>query len=189
MKQNHAGILAFLFLTVVLCGSSSGGLELTKNGRSDFSVYVDASAPPSVLACADTLVRYIREISGARLPVVHETGTEGHRIVFEVGSSTDPGLKVQGLGDEGFRLKTDSGNLFISANTERGVRNALYTFLETYLGCRRYAPTVTVVPKRTTIILPDISTIPITVLPQSCSSRISGEDLMESVETLTTSIT
>ncbi len=57
---------------------------------------------------------------------------------------------------DGFRIKTGRGSLYLTAGTERGIQNAVYTFLETYLGCRKYTPSVTVIPKNATIILPDI---------------------------------
>jgi hypothetical protein len=156
MKWYSAGTLALTLLIGAHYGFASGALELVKNGRSDFSVYVDASASPSVLASADTLRRYIRDISGAQLAFAHKLRKKGHQIIFEVGTCADQGLKIRELGSDGFRIKTDRNNLFITANTERGIQNAVYTFLETYLGCRKYSPTVTVIPKKTTIVLPDI---------------------------------
>ncbi len=156
LKWISAGTLALVLLIGAHGGIAAGALELVTNGRSDFSVFVDVSASPSVLACADTLCRYIRDISGAQLTVVHEQRKEGRQIVFEVGACADQGLKIQELGSEGFRIKTDRHNLFATANTERGIQNAVYTFLETYLGCRKYTPTVTFIPKKETIVLPDI---------------------------------
>jgi alpha-L-fucosidase len=133
-----------------------GGLELVTNGRSDFSIYVGETAPPAALASADTLRDYLERISGARLAIVRAPAAKGRRIVFEIGASADPRLNVAALGSDGFRIRTARGRLFITAGTERGIRNAVYTFLETYLGCRKYRPTVEVVPKRATILLPDI---------------------------------
>ncbi len=156
MKWISAGTLALIFLLGAFGCLNSGTLDLVKNGRSDFSVYVDASESPSVFACADTLCRYIRDVSGARLPIVHELREGGRQIVFEVGACADPGLKLQELGSNGFRIKTNRRSLFLTANTERGIQNALYTLLETCLGCRRYAPTVTFIPKKPTIVLPAI---------------------------------
>jgi hypothetical protein len=151
-----AVILAFVLFIGACRDHDSRGVELVKDGQSDFSVYVDHSASPVLLAGADTLCRYIHDISGARLKITHKLFEEGHQIIFEVGSSADPDLKVRELGNDGFRIKTARGTLFITANTERGVQNAVYTFLETYLGCRKYTPVVTVIPKKTTIVLPDI---------------------------------
>jgi len=133
-----------------------GGIELVTNGRSDFSVNVGSAPTPSVLASADTLRSYIERVSGARLAVLRSRPAKSREIVFEVGESADPRLEIEELGRDGFRIRTDGGRLFITAATERGIRNAVYTFLETYLGCRKYSPTVEVVPRRPTILLPDI---------------------------------
>ena len=156
MKLYFAGTLALVLFSGAFCGVASGALELVKNGRSDFEVYVNASASPSVPAYADTLCRYLREISGARLTVVHKRNKDGHQIVFEIGASEDPDLKTQTLGRDGFRIKTGRRSLFLTADTELGLQHAVYTLLETYLGCRRFTPVVTIIPKRTTVVLPDI---------------------------------
>jgi alpha-L-fucosidase len=133
-----------------------GGLELVANGGSDVRAYVGAAASPPVRAAADTLRGYIERVSGARLPVTHTPEKTGHRIIFEVGTSADQRLNVGKLGSDGFRIRTDRGNLFFTAATESGIQNAVYTFVETYLGCRKYSPTVEVISKRGTILLPDI---------------------------------
>ncbi|UCF05226.1 MAG: DUF4838 domain-containing protein [bacterium] len=156
MKWYQAGIFVFVLLIGAHRSFASGSLELAKDGRSDFSVYVDASSSQSVRAIADTLRRYIRNISGAQLAVIHELRKGGRQIVFEVGKSADQGLNIRELGSDGFRIKTDRSSLFITAQTERGIQNAIYTFLETYLGCRKYTPTVTVIPKQASIVLPGI---------------------------------
>jgi hypothetical protein len=133
-----------------------GGLELVANGRSEFSVYVPAAASPSLRASADTLRTYIEKVSGARLPVIRTPVTKGPRIIFEIGASADPRLGPAGLGRDRFRIRTERKGLIFTAATERGIQNAVYTFLETYLGCRKYSPSVETIPRRATILLPDI---------------------------------
>jgi alpha-L-fucosidase len=136
--------------------AASGSLDLVENRHSAFSVYVAPAAPPSVAAGADTLRRYIRDISGAELAITHELKRNAHQIVLEAGESADRSLAIRALGSDGFRIRTSLGNLFLTAGTERGIQNAVYTFLETYLGCRMYSPTVQIIPKKSTITLPGI---------------------------------
>ena len=135
---------------------AQGAVEIARDGRTDFSVYVSARETALTLAAADTLCHYLRLVSGADLPVTHEIDPAAHQIIFEVGASRDPGLDVAALGRDGFRIKTLNRGLCLTANSDRGIRNAVYTFLETYLGCRKYSPAVTVVPKRVGITLPEI---------------------------------
>ncbi len=129
---------------------------LVADGRSAFSIWVSVQAGPATLAVADTLRRYVREISSVDLPVTRADEPAGRRIVLEVGQSRVPDVDLAALGPDGFRIKTAGGDILLTAGTEYGLQNAVYTFLETYLGCRMYSPTVTVVPRRELIVLPRI---------------------------------
>jgi hypothetical protein len=156
-------------LALVLCmgahfHSAFGSFNLVQNGKSDISIYVDAVASASVSANIDTLRRYVREISGADLLVTRTLSKDGHQIVIEIGASRDRQLRVDYLENDGFRIKTIGTNLVFTARTDYGFQNAVYTFLESYLGCRKFSPTVTFVPKQTTITLPAIDDTQVPVL-------------------------
>jgi hypothetical protein len=129
---------------------------LAEAGRSTFSLCVREPATPATLAIADTLRGYIREICGVDLPATRADNAGGRQIVLEVGKSRAPELSLAALGHDGFRIKTVGGDILITAGTDYGLQNGVYTFLETYLGCRKYSPSVTVVPRRARIALPQI---------------------------------
>jgi hypothetical protein len=137
--------------------SALGNFDLARNGKSDVSVFVDAAASASVIANIDTLRRYIREISGADLPITHTVSKLGHQVIVEIGASLFSDLNLNDLGNDGFRIKTSGRNLYVIAHTDYGFQNAVYTFLESYLGCRMYSPPVIIIPKQATIILPEIN--------------------------------
>lgn len=151
--------LAPLLPAVGLCalfGESRGSVDLVRGGRSEYAIQVPGSATERTLATADTLRRYVRLVSGADLPVLRQERAQGRRILLETGESVDRTLDLGALGEDGFRIKTIDGDLLLSAGTEDGLQNACYTFLETCLGCRKYSPAVTVVPRRDDITLYDI---------------------------------
>jgi len=99
------------------------------------------------------LQKYLKMICGAELPVAR--AREGARGVL-VGLASDfPWLAledVEGLGPEGFILRSEGGNLLMVAAGELGVRHAVVTFLHS-LGCRWFFPGQTweVVPQARTI--------------------------------------
>jgi hypothetical protein len=136
--------------------TARGAIELIREGASSAVIRVDAEPTPIVLAAADTLSRYLLAASGATLPVVLEGETVKPSIILEVGATCLPGLDVKALGRDGFWIKTADGDLYLTTNTEDGLQNAVYTFLETYLGCRKYSPWVTVIPPQSTVCLPEI---------------------------------
>ncbi|NMC43438.1 MAG: DUF4838 domain-containing protein [candidate division Zixibacteria bacterium] len=151
--------LRFLVLTVLIIlssGKTAQAIELVANGAARYAIYAGDDLPPSSRMVVDTLRVYIHKISGADLAVTNRSEPSSKQIVIELGKTADPKLAIADLGTDGFRIKTIGESLYITAQTERGLHNAVYTFLETYLGCRKFSPTVTVIPERPTITLPHI---------------------------------
>lgn len=156
-KATH-GVCVCIFtaLMVLSLGEMAKAIVLASDGTTRYAIIVDGTASPACLAVVDTLRAYIQEISGADLATTDRLEPASGHIVIEVGRTVDPTLAITDLGTDGFRIKTIDQSLYISAMTDRGLRNGIYTFLETYLGCRKFSPTVTVVPKQPTITLPVI---------------------------------
>jgi len=159
VRTHLTPILVVLSVVCSCAGTLSGAtdsLRLVETGRSAFTVYLPADASLSVRANADTLRRYIHEISGAALPVTSERSRSGSQIIVEIGRSSDSLLATTDLGNDGFLIRTQNGSLYLTAHSDYGFQNAVYTLLETYLGCRLYSPTVRVIPKRRSVVLPEI---------------------------------
>ncbi len=138
--------LALALALALIAGAVRADVVLVRDHAAEAVVFLDAGAPAEAWAAVDTLRRYVREISGADLPVVAALPAEGPRILVEIA----PG---SGLGPDGFHIRTAQGNLVFTAETARGFRNAVYTFLESHLGCRMYSGTVQVIPRRADVVL------------------------------------
>jgi hypothetical protein len=161
------GLGALLAAPAIVAGAAPGAppdaaaetadtIDLVRGGRSAYSIRVDPQASPVTLAVADTLRRYIQAISGAQLAVTSETAASPRQIVLEAGRSRRADLDPAAFGRDGFRIHSEGVALYLTAGTDHGLQNAVYTFIETYLGCRKYSPTVTVVPRRADITIPAI---------------------------------
>ncbi|MCB1184110.1 DUF4838 domain-containing protein [bacterium] len=120
------------------------GFELARDGRSDVGLVLPDDAPAEIRAAADTLRRYVRLVSGAEL---REAPAGGPRLVLAL--VDDPAL-----GPDGFRIRTRPDTLTLAAATADGIRHAVYTFLESRLGCRKYDTGPPVAPRRPTVVLP-----------------------------------
>ncbi|HOD66103.1 MAG TPA: DUF4838 domain-containing protein [candidate division Zixibacteria bacterium] len=161
MKRRSVLLLP-LVLACLLAGGAANvapapSLTLATDGRSEYRLCLPPHASGQVTAAADTLVKYIREVSGATIPLSEGGAAEGPRIVFEIGGTEDPSAGIAGLGDDGFAIRSEGDDLFLAAETPYGLQNAVYTFLETYLGCRLYCPAVRLIPRRSTLTLPAIN--------------------------------
>ncbi len=158
MTGPRAALLLVAAAALLAPAAAARATDLVRDGRSDFRVRLAGRATAATAAAADTLRRYVRAVSGADLPVTDAPAPAAHEIVLEVGASRDAGLDVAALGPDGFRIRAAGGSLRLTALTDDGLRHAVYTFLEDVLGCRKYSPAVTVVPRRPTVALPEIDT-------------------------------
>ncbi|MDP2359658.1 MAG: DUF4838 domain-containing protein [bacterium] len=150
MKHGPA-VLAGLTAALSLAAPAPCAVELVRDGQAVAVIHLPAAATPAAAAVADTLRGFLRRISGADLPVVPHDAPPAGGLVLEEG-----GAAASALGEEGFRLHSGPGRVTLTAGTERGLAHAAYTLLETWLGCRMYSPEVVVLPRRSTVTLPEM---------------------------------
>lgn len=140
---------------------------LADNGRSDWRIVLGRGASPSEAFAAEELQKYIRDISGALLPLIDDGEPAAPREI-RVGFATrlpegaDWPAEAASLGDEGFLIRTSEDGLLIAGGRLRGTLYGVYAFLETHLGCRWFSSTVTRIPQRSRI---EIGSIDIRQVP------------------------
>ena len=137
-------------------------LTLVKRGESTFSICTSETASPSERHAAEELQKFVQEISGARLPIVSDADKPGGSLVL-VGNSTlvEPlaaKIAFEKLGAEGFVLRTAGNRLLIVGGRQRGTLYGVYAFLEK-LGCRWYTPDLSVIPKKSTLVVEPLDEI------------------------------
>lgn len=125
-------------------------LKLVENGKSAYSIRIARDASPSEKRAAGELQRFLREMSGASLPIVEDAKARKGRAILIGGGAA--GIAVDSLGPEGFTLKTAGNNLVIAGGGERGTMYGVYEFLDR-LGCRWFTSEVSRIPKRPTIVI------------------------------------
>lgn len=126
-------------------------IVLTEKGLSPYRIVLPSAATAHEEKAAGILQKYLLEISGAALPILN---AEQHRSKYEILLGQNDrlddlgaGIDFNALGEDGFTIKTDSLRLIIAGGSDRGTLYGVYTFLENYLGCRMYSPSVKVIPK------------------------------------------
>jgi hypothetical protein len=133
-------------------------LKLTKNGRSRYRIVLPAQPTAIEQRAAAVFQDYVGRISGAKLRIVPETRRARRREIL-IGRVARAGITDAGyeeLEKDGFMIRTQEQKLVIAGGTEKGALYGVYTFLETYLGCRKYSSVVTFVPEQPTIVLGEI---------------------------------
>ena len=156
------------------CGGS-GKYVIAENGTSGYAIVLSGDASPSEEHAAKELRYFIREATGADIPVVgeHDSRAGEPQRIF-VGSSPtadklvppDKAFDLKKFGDEGFAVRTVTGesgdaDFIIAGGRLRGTMYGVYDFLET-LGFRWYTKDMTRYPegKKITVGTIDVDSAP-----------------------------
>jgi hypothetical protein len=125
--------------------------NLFSNGISDYSIVISSQPSESERWAADELQHWLREISGAKLPVVDfGQPSKGPRIAIGYNEIVKKitGEEPPSDLDESFRYFNEGPDIYIYGGKLRGSMYGVMAFLENELGCRWYTPAVSVIPER-----------------------------------------
>ncbi|MBN2312108.1 MAG: DUF4838 domain-containing protein [Candidatus Hydrogenedentes bacterium] len=161
-----AGVLAAY--TTPSAAAGAQGLILAERGASEFVIVVGGDASPSTQYAAEELQRFLKEMTGAQLPIAPDTGpVAAHEIILgdnahlaQVGVDVD----FARLGDEGYVIRTAGPHLVIAGGALRGTLYGVYGLLEDHLGCRWFTPEVSRIPKRDRLVIDAIDDTQVPVL-------------------------
>ncbi|MBI4027561.1 MAG: DUF4838 domain-containing protein [Verrucomicrobia bacterium] len=126
-------------------------LELVKNGASPYAIYLAPTAPASVKLAAEELQAHLEKSTGVKLPILNETRSP-MICLGDNEESRRAGFASDALSDEGFRMVTKAGNLYIVGKDwpddnkkwdrcdSTGTLWGVYDFLERVVGVRWLMP-------------------------------------------------
>lgn len=139
--------------------SATGQLTLVKNGQSDYIIALASDAIPAERTAANELQSYLKQITGATLPVKSddEVALDTPQIIVGAGNRAKQVLSPQvwdALGNDTIIIKTQGNNLILSGSRPRGTLYAVYQFLEESAGVRWWTPRESTVPQKKTLAVP-----------------------------------
>lgn len=158
MKPVRIAPLLLLFVLFVFI--SPAQIILTDSLKSDYRIIIPENAAGEEIKAAAELQKYILRISSVDIPVTGDDSLPQDREIV-IGNSTRldyDRIKVhQGNAtSDGFEIRTVKDKLYITGYSPAGTLNGVYSFLETYLGCRFYSPGVMKVPENKKLVIPGI---------------------------------
>ncbi|MBI4472411.1 MAG: hypothetical protein HY646_07060, partial [Acidobacteria bacterium] len=113
-------------------GKTGPKLTLARGGRTEYVVLLPAKPTTQDVKAASDLTRWLKEMSGANLPVVRETDNQPvPGKVISLGRTTllgKAGLPEAeaDLGDEGYAIAVQGKTLYLWGGKRRGPINAVY---------------------------------------------------------------
>ncbi len=188
------GILTALILALfVSCAAL--GQSIVRDGQPLGCIVVpEGTEKGSVLTAAKALSGYLREMSGAQVPIRWDSDNcPGFRIL--IGSTRFAPVAASEVSDkrvgfDGFIIRSVRNGVVIAGRTPAGTANGIYHFAESVLGVHWFTiedagPTI---PKRRTVRVPNLKlvskpsfevrgeyyTINLNYLPEEQKSRIDG---------------
>nr|WP_299387764.1 DUF4838 domain-containing protein [Allomuricauda sp.] len=132
-------------LTLCLSACNENRIKLASNGSSDYVIALSNNNSEVLRKSAEVLQKYLQKISGAQLDIV-DAGTQTQEKMILLTRNED-------LEAHQIQIQTQNGNLHISGGTDAATKNAVYEFLEVYLGCKWYAPDVEDIPTSKSIVV------------------------------------
>jgi len=148
-------IIISLFFLVTIQAVEAQTFTLVKKGVAKSMIILPEKPTVTEIQAAKVLQDYIERISGVKLSI--EGDSVKHKD-FEIliGNVNRPELNdvpKEKLDKDGLFIKTNGKRLVITGGIDKGILYGVYTFLEKYLGCRKYSSKVTYVPKKKKIVL------------------------------------
>jgi hypothetical protein len=168
LAMSCALAVGFVFATT---GAMTQTVTLVRNGKSAYAIMiVPGSGKPDSRPArehgAKELQKFIKEISGAELPILApEAGwndlDKGIRGLITIVDDRIPAEREHRspLGEEEFRIRSYRARspvtlpvIEISGGGKRGALYGCYAFLEDVLGCRWYTAKISRIPRKRTIV-------------------------------------
>ncbi len=142
----YLGFIIWSLLIILGFGSCKDkGMLLAENGKSEYEIVTSDNPDQKLAFSAKELQNYLQKIAKAEIPVVDEKNQDMNRKkIF---------LKIVKIDNNAVSIKSEGDNLIIGGGSAEAVKNAVYVFLEEYLGCDWYAPDAEKVPEYKSLVL------------------------------------
>jgi len=128
-------------------GKPAGKIKVVKSGKPQGGIQLPDRPTPRETNAAAQLQFWIKEMTGATLPI-NSGKARGSRFAIRTDGS---------LGDEGYAIAVSSGQIILFGGKTRGVLNAVYALLEEDLGCRFYANDSILLPRTNTLVIAPVA--------------------------------
>lgn len=152
--KSFISFLSCILLCCLVATSAKAQLTIASNGKSAFTIVIPQKAPSSVQRAAQELQENMKLATGATLSLQNDNQpvTPPYISIGATRQAIESGITATGIADEGYRIVTRQGNLYIigpdtidgkwtkGGGTSNGSANGVYTFLEDYLDVRWLMP-------------------------------------------------
>lgn len=118
-----------VLLMLSLIAPVHSAFVLTRNGNPAAEIIITANSQPAVKYAAEELKHWVKEISGAELPIVNQPGKAVNHIILAVNPEnfTEDLSKLKD--NDGYAIRQQGNAVYIIASCPKGVLNGVYKWL------------------------------------------------------------
>lgn len=147
-------LLSLSIVTLSSCRGDAQELIIASNSRSDYSIVLPAEATALEQKAGKVLQNYIRQVSGATVPVIAEGPRLSTPAIYLGNTKKADKISSGKRKPESYMLHTDGKDLVIYAGSGHGIMYGTYYFIETYMHCRKPAPGPAILPESRQVKIP-----------------------------------
>jgi len=137
------------------CNGSAQEIILTANNHAtEYKIVVPPAPTLLEQRSATVLQDYIQRISGTQVPIVHEGARMSNPAIYIGQTSKAEKVRPGKMPPESYLLQTDGNDLVICSGNGRGLIYGVYSFIETYLHCKKISNAPAIVPSTVQITIP-----------------------------------
>lgn len=141
----------FVFAVIISCNAQE--LNLASNGTANYSIITTGDDMEN--AAAKILQENLNKISGAGFHIAQSVKSNALFVLTASNAQKKLSLSQSEIpGDEGVGIITSAKDIYIFGGTGNGLKNAVYEFLQKYLGCRYYTADAVLLPANKNISIP-----------------------------------
>jgi len=119
-------IIALLAITATVCHAT---IPLAKDGVPQAEIIIDEQANPAVKYAAEELQHWVKEISGAEVPIVNSSQEMPYKLILGVNPELFPGDLEKLLDNDGYAVRTIGNTVYIFGSCPKGVLNGVFKML------------------------------------------------------------
>lgn len=138
LRLSPVKITLFFLCLMTVQQICSQDLELAGNERSVYSILIPEDPSKLEKRSAEVFRDYFKKVTGVSLTVQKE-GETGEVPVISIGNTGFSGdIGLEKPREESFRITVKDHNLVIKGGSGQGLLYGVYTFIEKFLGCRKW---------------------------------------------------
>ena len=138
--------------------------ELIIDGKSGYQIVIPVKADSVEKYAAEQLRDYLYSMSGTTLPLTDEYSYNGNNAIYigRTSYAESHAIDFSQLEEDGYAYKSTGSDFIIAGGTRKGVLYGVYDLLESF-GFRKYTSDCTIIPRKTSVSLPENDTV---VIPE-----------------------